>query len=349
MWAQALDEQSALLTFWESPKGSGYGGLILAAGRRTAQLRTAMAEQRALQRPDDTELDDFEIPQHEAELRQLAASFAESLTAFADKLLGPFERERCSAEVAVEQAHAVKAATPWAVTPDLVTLVEHAAITMPVETVERADLASPNGFVYLGKACRIFTEDGRGAPYRALHWQSDSEQVTVVCYSARGDYIDGEDPLPADRERLLPRLSPGPEFSWRFGDPTFGEVVGGNDPHVPQLARFLKALWTISAQRIATVSHKRPDRATCRRANRAQLPTDGIVRVIQLRRPETPGPGGGTSNEVEWTHRWIVRGHWRNQYLPSRGMHREQWIDQHVKGPEDLPLVVKPIVVHVAR
>lgn len=78
--------------------------------------------------------------------------------------------------------------------------------------------------------------------------------------------------------------------------------------------------------------------------------TAGLVKVIQLRRLEPVAASTEPAERtVEWTHRWIVSGHWRNQYLPSCGLQRQQWIDPHVKGPDDLPLVVKPTVYNVAR
>jgi hypothetical protein len=49
-------------------------------------------------------------------------------------------------------------------------------------------------------------------------------------------------------------------------------------------------------------------------------------------------PGEGS---VDWTHRWIVSGFWRNQYLSKVKGHRVQWIDPYVKGPADKPLVLK--------
>ena len=44
---------------------------------------------------------------------------------------------------------------------------------------------------------------------------------------------------------------------------------------------------------------------------------------------------------VNWTHRWLVDGFWRSQWFPSLGRHRQIWISPYVKGPEDLPLVIK--------
>lgn len=49
--------------------------------------------------------------------------------------------------------------------------------------------------------------------------------------------------------------------------------------------------------------------------------------------------------EVDWSHRWLVRGHWRKVNL--LGKDREgnycvngfTWVQDHEKGPEDLPLI----------
>lgn len=39
-------------------------------------------------------------------------------------------------------------------------------------------------------------------------------------------------------------------------------------------------------------------------------------------------------------HRWMVRGHWRNQaYGADRSLRRQQWIPDHVRGPEGAPLI----------
>jgi hypothetical protein len=62
--------------------------------------------------------------------------------------------------------------------------------------------------------------------------------------------------------------------------------------------------------------------------------------------------GGGpheTEDEFgrEWSHRWVVRGHWREQWYPSEGVHRLIWIEAFVKGPEDRPLIIKDTVFSV--
>ena len=66
------------------------------------------------------------------------------------------------------------------------------------------------------------------------------------------------------------------------------------------------------------------------------------MRYLDLRRASTE-PSDRPDDDVgkgthEYRHRWM-RGHWRNQYYPSRNDHRPIWIDPHFAGPEDKPLL----------
>lgn len=65
--------------------------------------------------------------------------------------------------------------------------------------------------------------------------------------------------------------------------------------------------------------------------------------VVELRRPSwhVSDPERERVTDVDWSHRWLVRGHWRNQWYPSEGVHRQKFIGGYVKGPENLPLVIK--------
>jgi len=73
------------------------------------------------------------------------------------------------------------------------------------------------------------------------------------------------------------------------------------------------------------------------------------VKVVTLRRLETqprpPGPG----EPVDWSCRWIVDGHWRNQYHPSTGRHELTYINPFVKGPADKPLKVSSATVYAVN
>ena len=66
-----------------------------------------------------------------------------------------------------------------------------------------------------------------------------------------------------------------------------------------------------------------------------QMPT---IEIVQLRRTESTTPEHGSGIERHYTMRFIVHGHFRNQYYPSRGAYAPKWIASYVKGPKDAPL-----------
>ncbi|MFF5522570.1 hypothetical protein [Streptomyces coeruleorubidus] len=84
-------------------------------------------------------------------------------------------------------------------------------------------------------------------------------------------------------------------------------------------------------QPLAEAEDIEPDRATRKRLRRLGH-EPASVRLIGLRRPK-PGPEKGDGSR-EYHYRWIVRGHWRQQWYPKRQVHRPVWIAPHVKGPE---------------
>lgn len=55
------------------------------------------------------------------------------------------------------------------------------------------------------------------------------------------------------------------------------------------------------------------------------------------------------STLIEWSHRWIVSGHWRNQWYPSSGTHELTYILPYVKGPDDKPLRISTAEVFVVN
>lgn len=66
---------------------------------------------------------------------------------------------------------------------------------------------------------------------------------------------------------------------------------------------------------------------------------DPDIRMVALRRRHleysgiTPSP-----DQVDWSCRWVVSGHWRQQWYPSTQENRPIFISPYVKGPDDKPL-----------
>ncbi len=75
------------------------------------------------------------------------------------------------------------------------------------------------------------------------------------------------------------------------------------------------------------------------------------IKVVHLRGFETieNSSNEGASGR-EFSHRWLVRPHWRNQRVgPQLMQQRQTFIGQHIKGPKDKPLISKETIFVAKR
>jgi hypothetical protein len=135
--------------------------------------------------------------------------------------------------------------------------------------------------------------------------------------------------LIVDNEAVVPWY-PGEGENEAFLLPMSAETTYG-------WARLVFATFRLGAQRgLCEQAKHRTERPERRRTARAQLPERDVM-VLRLRRSEhDPQVQVGVGRE--YTCRWPVRGHWRQQWYPSVQDHRPIWINQHIKGPDDAPL-----------
>jgi len=118
------------------------------------------------------------------------------------------------------------------------------------------------------------------------------------------------------------------------------EMTGEGDRNASWLL-FWRVLQKLAAETIVKSDPQHPGRPARREAQRFEMPPS-ILRVIELRRARSHKEGSSENGAARhYTHRWIVRGHWRNQWYPSEGRHKQKYIGEHVKGPDDLDLIVK--------
>ena len=116
------------------------------------------------------------------------------------------------------------------------------------------------------------------------------------------------------------------------------EIQGEGDMNASWLL-FWRVAQKLMSERIVTKETRQPGRAARREAQRFLMPPP-LLRVIELRRPRGEKEGEGQeAGARHYTHRWIVRGHWRNQ--PYKDGYRQKYIGSYIKGPSDLDLVVK--------
>lgn len=132
--------------------------------------------------------------------------------------------------------------------------------------------------------------------------------------------------------------------SWRFSQSMTGPMKAEAVPDL--LLRILISVWRLMRQTLAGVEREeaKVPKSMRRWMERQKLP--GAVTMILLRRREYERGNG--DRRVIWSHRWLVRGHWRLQ--PYKDGRREWiFIAPFVKGPEDAPLHLRDTVGTLVR
>ncbi|BEL04987.1 hypothetical protein Q0Z83_031780 [Actinoplanes sichuanensis] len=179
------------------------------------------------------------------------------------------------------------------------------------------------------------------------HWKAGGLWMSfyAVTDKTTDDLLAGHPAAAARARAMLPPLPVDNEaaIAWRpDGAPPEEYMLTGADDQHGTLAwtRLVFATFQLAAQaNLAETEDQTTPRPERRRTERAGLPPRD-VRVIRLRRTvaaarDAEQAGAGR----DWQHRWIVRGHWRNQWYPSLGDHRPLWIAPYLKGPTDAPLL----------
>ena len=121
------------------------------------------------------------------------------------------------------------------------------------------------------------------------------------------------------------------------------------------VGRLLWSYFLIMSQTLTEKSRQQAEnRAQRKRIEREKLISE--VTIIQFRKRRYVDKDTDETKEekaIEWSHRWIVGGHWRWQPYkdPKSGgeIKKRIWISPYVKGPEDKPLVAKSKVFVLAK
>lgn len=285
------------------------------------------------------------------------------------------------------EAAKLRRAAPLYVSDEMMDVWMAAAESFPGEPLYPDDVPFPAGFVLLPRGLEVVDGRGQTGKFRAFAWctygyrdaEDDGPSGIHLSLYVHADDEWEEDWDPAAYAKLWG--SPlnlyhacrwGYEVdytetakAWQPGSwttiPGRAEVL--DDPVAAAAGtivsfRQLQTFFRLVQQEIA---HPRPslaDRAIRKRAARltGQKPTEvPDVMVVTLRRFR---PSGDTTHEspVDWSHRWLVNGHWRHQPYPSLGLDRGgktvtrlKWIAPYVKGPDDKPLVLKDRAYQLIR
>lgn len=241
--------------------------------------------------------------------------------------------------------------TYW-VSTDMMKVMESASLTIPDSIINEWDLPSKSGFVWFEEP--LFTQDSRGqmintrvftwAPARM--WENDEEirGVWITAYSDR-DVVDEATLNNPEHSRLFQiHISSFPQLLiWHASSFPFGKTWVSQVTERPGIFSMLRTFWSFVQQEIPVDSRVGMDRGTRRRIQRRNLtPPQEQVRVIALRKKRYQNrPVDNEEPDFEYSHRFMVAGHWRNQWYPKENRHKPVYINTYVKGPEDKPLVMK--------
>lgn len=237
----------------------------------------------------------------------------------------------------------------FAWTAEPTSAVAFASKTIPeTTTFHRSILPSPSGWWWFDVPLpMVVNHRAECNSCNAMLWGPDDHNNIELQFCAIPAFAlkDGDNPAPMGRaflrdgqalNALLSAVQPpdDSEFDYR-------ELQDGL-----KLLRVFVAgcVWLQQRICISSSGHiERHRRKQLARETNAPVPSD--VKVIQLRRMESSSrPPSADGDPVDWSCRWIVNGHWRNQ--PYKDKRELIYIMPYVKGPEEMPLRVPSHTVY---
>jgi hypothetical protein len=275
------------------------------------------------------------------------------------------------------------------VDPRMMELVTAASESMPQETLVPRDIPADFGFMLIPGGIRVIDVRGKFMTHNAVLWAVRGGHVTLIWLSNKYDQTDQANielkrshpqlfnqmmqyaishvSLLTFGEPLPVTVNPGfmvpPEYnvqvdtvvntdgsrSLRWSTDKGMDLSELMNPTIQTdpASRWLLTVWRLMQQSITSVADEYPSRQVRRQLERKNMP-DRKVSVIALR--HTTKRGDGTA-QVEWSHRWLRRGHWRNQPCKEDGEWTTRYIYIHptICGPEDKPLLVREHIYSLVR
>lgn len=248
----------------------------------------------------------------------------------------------------------------WDTDPELVARASAAGMTVPKEAAPaiRAMLKFGDTYYWGRDQSELLANVSESVPKSAtislemfgnagFHWfekplpiRGDGERWPILAI-AHVRALDGIEYAAWEDWRHNRSLESDPDVYgfWPYGMP-LGEL------HPPDRRPIWAVCWAtlfsgaaFLQQRILTAPSVLAERHARKRLLRDGWQPDPLIRVVQLRRKERVGGNqSGQPVEREWSCQWVVRGHWRQQFYPSKHRNQPIWITPYVKGPEDKPL-----------
>jgi hypothetical protein len=266
-----------------------------------------------------------------------------------DRTLRPIRNFYSERQWAANNLDALMKMDLFHVTEDMTKLCVAAAESLgPIETLGIADFPTRTGLIFWSgdpvfvDHLEKYDEDREAC---AVRWvMADDDRGMLVWWLEDRD--GGTIPKALSRETVRqtnPRLVEFVSASIiEFGTAPDGPV------DFPFRDRLLVATCLLMAQHISQTMTPHLPRADARADRRLNIEPKPVT-IIALRRVHNEGSDHIEGDGRDYSHRWIVGGHWRNHWYPKREVHRPVWIAPYVKGPDDKPLVLKERVTSLMR
>ncbi|WP_228916870.1 hypothetical protein [Streptomyces sp. DH20] len=294
---------------------------------------------------------------------------------------GTAAQERAAA---ARQAVTLQAAELFYVSADMTRMAVSAGQALPSYRLHPEDLPAPHGLLLWEEPATDAYDGGEytGCPIIGMSWAQRGNRVEVrswarreewLAFMAKGDPRAGLRDLTPEEVRRLRLRNPQPIVCMSSGWLPFGRVPGWlssapedtsgmtlaeledlarSSGRQEQAERALVVTWLLMGQTLAREEDVRPSKAAVKHLHRLDPKLLTSTRYVQLRHAKTvpeqraqTGEAGGKT----YRHRWIVRGHWKNQWYPSRQAHRPIYVHPHIKGPDGAPLLDPDRLVNVLR
>lgn len=245
----------------------------------------------------------------------------------------------------------LESASPYYWEWQICEIIEASRNTIPEWNLRASDLVTAYGFSWFGQPLPFYdpysVTRNQGTPHRdqwmlGFLWGSAGDSIWLYSLYQANPVIT------PDGRQLGGGARVGRGFRWRFGEPILGslmeELPDRNRGRILRELAYLSGSLLFLSQRIVRIDSRGEDRHfdVEGKATRSHAEPTPILRAVQLRRVETKRDSDGDAKAVDWSHRWMVSAHWRQQYYPSLDEHRPVLVMPYIKGPENKPLKPPP-------
>lgn len=284
-------------------------------------------------------------------------------------------------QAAADWAVSLRAAQLCYANGDMTDLAVSAGLALPTYQLRPQDLPALHGLLVWEKPVRSPEGAGDSMSTAAASWAVYGSGVHIRVWTTREEWIEwmkrpdaraGLDQMSRDGERELrarhpqalvcttsSRLPFGKSPGWLLSDHddwedmSIGEMEARAQTIVQaeMAERALVTTWLLMGQTLVREEQVRAPKSSIKHIRRLDPNLLTSVRYVTLRHRSVHADRTGQVDGAGGTyrHRWIVQGHWRQQWYPSDRTRRPIWISDHLKGPDGAPILDPDKLVNVLR